>query len=51
MERTEAEQKVFKIPELVEKIFFSLDPRSVLHFVQSKLVNKEVVGGREEPLL
>ena len=43
MQQSEAEQKFFNLPELVEKLFLRLDPLSFLSLVQSRVINKEIL--------
>ena len=43
MEQFEAEQKVFKIPELVETFVSLLDPLSALRLIQSQVVDKDTL--------
>ena len=43
MEESEAQHKVFNLPELVEKVISFLDPEAALHLVQSQVTNKEIL--------
>ena len=43
MEESEAQHKVFNLPELVERVISFLDPEAALHLVQSQVTNKEIL--------
>ena len=43
MEEIQADQKLWNIPEVVERLFSLLDPASALCLVQSRLLSKDIL--------
>ena len=43
MTRSSAQAILWRIPEVVERMFSGLDPASALHLVQANLMNKETL--------
>ena len=43
LEKSLAKEKLWKIPELVERLASMLDPRSVLYLIQSSVIDKDIL--------